>query len=209
MGPSLWFYQLLLSTLVLICLMIHVGWPNNPRATPRKPLKPAKPRRKRSEDSQPLTGLIHKPLCEACEQGADPRPQAPGAPPPVMVFTQGRRRTIDTQQHCCPEPDCSYHCWLGRGNIRAKGHPGGQPWRQLQCVSCHGYFSETHGTIGSVLKVETTASRRGLTTVNTEDCGRSRAASLHMWNTTCHSMTWVALPSPGPLRRCRKITFPN
>src|SRR5207244_5968213 len=26
-------------------------------------------------------------------------------------------------------------------------HPGGQPWRQLQCVSCQGYFSETHGTI--------------------------------------------------------------
>jgi IS1 family transposase len=27
------------------------------------------------------------------------------------------------------------------------GHPGGQPWRQLQCVSCQGYFSETHGTM--------------------------------------------------------------
>jgi hypothetical protein len=27
------------------------------------------------------------------------------------------------------------------------GHPGGQPWRQLQCVSFHGYFSEAHGTI--------------------------------------------------------------
>jgi hypothetical protein len=26
-------------------------------------------------------------------------------------------------------------------------HPSGQPWRQLQCVSCHGYFYETHGTI--------------------------------------------------------------
>src|SRR5262249_19584868 len=25
--------------------------------------------------------------------------------------------------------------------------PGGQPRRQLQCVSCQGYFSETHGTI--------------------------------------------------------------
>ena len=50
-------------------------------------------------------------------------------------------------QHFCPAPDCSYHGWLGRGNIRANGHPGGQPWRQLQCVSCHGYFYETHGTI--------------------------------------------------------------
>jgi IS1 family transposase/transposase-like protein len=147
MVPNVLFYQLLLSLLVLICLMIHVWWPNNPRATPHEPLKPAKPRRKRSEDLHPFTGLIHKPLCEACEQGADPRPKAPGAPPPVLVFTQGRRRTIDTQQHFCPEPDCSYHGWLGRGNLRANGHPGGQHWRQLQCVSCHGYFYETHGTI--------------------------------------------------------------
>src|SRR5262245_22632297 len=99
MVPNLLFYQLLLSTLVLICLMIHVCWPNNTRASPHKPLKPAKPRRKRSEASQPFTRLIHRPLCEAYEQGADPRPKAPGAPPPVMVFTQGRCRTIDTQQH--------------------------------------------------------------------------------------------------------------
>src|SRR5207245_1849884 len=27
------------------------------------------------------------------------------------------------------------------------GHPGGQPWRQLQCVSYDGYFYETHGTL--------------------------------------------------------------
>ena len=27
------------------------------------------------------------------------------------------------------------------------GHPCSQPWRQLQCVSCEGYFLETHGTI--------------------------------------------------------------
>jgi transposase-like protein len=72
---------------------------------------------------------------------------APGAPPPVMSFTRGRRRTVDTQQQFCPEPDCSYYGWLARGNIRANGHPGGQAWRQLQCVSCHGYFSETHGTL--------------------------------------------------------------
>ena len=33
------------------------------------------------------------------------------------------------------------------GNIRSNGHPGGQPWRQLQWVSCGGYFYETHGTL--------------------------------------------------------------
>jgi len=90
---------------------------------------------------------MHKPLCEACERGADVRPQAPGEPPPIITFTRGRRRTVDTQLPFCPAPNCSYHGWLGRGNLHANGHPGGQPWRQLQCVSCEGYFSETHGTI--------------------------------------------------------------
>jgi IS1 family transposase len=65
----------------------------------------------------------------------------------VVTFTRGRRRTVDTHAHFCPDADCSYHGWLGRGNIRSNGHPSGQPWRQLQCVSCHGYFYETHGTL--------------------------------------------------------------
>ena len=65
----------------------------------------------------------------------------------MITFTRGRRRTVDTHAHFCPDHDCSYHGWLGRGNIRSNGHPGGHPWRQLQCVSCHGYFSETHGTL--------------------------------------------------------------
>jgi hypothetical protein len=64
-----------------------------------------------------------------------------------MTFTRGRQRTVDTCSHFCPAPDYAYHGWLGRGNIRAKRHPGGQPWRQLQCVSGHGYFSETYSTL--------------------------------------------------------------
>jgi hypothetical protein len=50
-------------------------------------------------------------------------------------------------EHFCPDHDCAYYGCLGRGNLRANGHPGGQPWRQLQCVSWHGYFCETHGTL--------------------------------------------------------------
>jgi IS1 family transposase len=65
----------------------------------------------------------------------------------VILFNRGRKRTVDTSGHFCPDPDCLYRGWLGRGNIRANGHPGGQPWRQFQCVSCRGFFYETHGTI--------------------------------------------------------------
>jgi IS1 family transposase len=49
--------------------------------------------------------------------------------------------------HFCPDPDCAYRGWLGRGNIRSNGHPSGQTWRQLECVSCEGYFYETADTI--------------------------------------------------------------
>jgi len=54
---------------------------------------------------------------------------------------------VDTQQQFCPNQDCSYYGWPGRGNSRANGHPGGKPWRQLQCSVCEGYFQETHGTL--------------------------------------------------------------
>ena len=86
-------------------------------------------------------GYIPKPLCEACKTAPDTRPQAPGSPPPVMTCRRGRKRAVDTSGQFCPDHDGTYHGWLGRGNIRANGHPGGQPWRQLQCVSCEGYFS--------------------------------------------------------------------
>jgi IS1 family transposase len=147
MAPHLVFYQLLLVALVLICLLMHVWWPDHPRPSPQTLLKPDKPRRQRSKAPKPFTGFIHKPLCAACEQGADSRSKAPGSPPPLLTFPRGRRRTVDTHKHFCPAPGCSYRGWLGRGNIRANGHPGGKAWRQLQCVSCRGYFYETHGTI--------------------------------------------------------------
>jgi hypothetical protein len=145
MVSTLLFYQLLLVALVLICLLVYVAWPDDPPRAPIPPPQPHQRRRRRVEEPKPFPG--HKPLCAACEQAADAQPKAPGLPPPIIRCTRGLRRTVDTHAHFCPEPACSYHGWLGRGNIRSNGHPGGQPWLQLQCVSCQGYFSETHGTI--------------------------------------------------------------
>jgi hypothetical protein len=141
------FYQLLLIALVLMCLLVHVGLPNDPPLVPKTPLEPQSCRRRRTKEPKPFAGLIHQPLCEACEQGTDTRPQAPGSPPPAITFTRGRKRSVDTHAHFCPDPDCSYYGRLGWGNLRANGHPGGQSWRQCQCVSCRGYFYESHGTI--------------------------------------------------------------
>lgn len=141
------FYQLLLVALVFISLLLHGRWNDHPPRVPHPLPAPALPRRRRAKTPKPFAGLIHKPLCEACEQGADERPKAPSSPPSMITFSRGRRRTVDTHMHFCPHDGCDYRGWLGRGNIRANGHPGGQPWRQLQCVSCQGYFSETHSTI--------------------------------------------------------------
>src|SRR5262249_16556671 len=75
----------------------------------------------------------------------------PGAPrrarPEPMPPTHRRPRTIDTSQHFCPHGGCRYRGWLGRGNLRANGHPHGGPWRQFQCTACEGDFPEHHGTL--------------------------------------------------------------
>jgi IS1 family transposase len=103
------------------------------------------PRAKR--DPKPFAGLTQKPDCPACEQEAGLHlSAAPSAPPPRMIFTRGRHRHVDTTGHFCPYATCSYHGQVGFGNLRANGHPNGRRWRQLVCLSCHGYFLETHGT---------------------------------------------------------------
>jgi transposase-like protein/IS1 family transposase len=146
MITELLFYTLLLFALMWLYLMLHMLWPTERAAPCSTASKPTLPRCQHSKEPKPFLGLIHRPICAACEHAADDRPQAPSSPPPVLAFTRGRKRTINTQEQFCPDPDCAYSGWTGRGNIRSNGHPGGKPWRQLQCVSCHGYFQETHGT---------------------------------------------------------------
>ncbi len=101
MAPHCLFYQLLLVALIVLCLLMHVCWPDKPAAASQLSLEPNKRHRKRSKESKPFTGLIHQPLCEACKQGTDPRPKAAlGSPPPIMTFSRGRRHTVDTHAYC-------------------------------------------------------------------------------------------------------------
>src|SRR5712691_27197 len=146
MVSHLFFYQLMFLGLLWLCIMLHYAWPNECTGGDQRPSQPLPPPRQRSRDLKPFPGLTHKPHCEACAQAAVPRPQAPCAPPPRIVSTRGRPRHVDTSSHFCPQPPCAYWGWVGRGNISANGHPNGGPWRQLHCISCGGYFQETHGT---------------------------------------------------------------
>ena len=147
MIPSLFFYQLTILGLLWLCVMLHSAWPSQCAAVQGTPVKPIKPRRQRSKEPTPFAGLTHKPPCVLCEHEAThPKPPPPVPPAPVIV-TKRRPRPVDTSMHFCPHPGCDYRGWLGRGNLRANGHPSGGPWRQWHCTGCDGSFLETHGTL--------------------------------------------------------------
>jgi len=131
MGHDLFFHVLLLLGLLCLCRLLDWVWtwgrPTTGQATPALSL----PFTQRSKAPKPFPELTHKPRCDACEHAAESRQQVPSALPPRLTYTQGRRRAIDTQPQRCPAYDCAYYGGVGRGNIRANGHPGGSPWRQL------------------------------------------------------------------------------
>src|SRR5882724_524403 len=146
MVTDLFVSQLVLITLVWLCLMLHWTWRSDLATCPPTPERiPPGPKRKR--ERKPFAGLTKKPHCAACAHASDLRPEASCPPPPRIVPTRGRRRQVDTSTHFCPNPDCAYRGWVGWGNIRANGHPNGGSCRQLLCVVCRRYFLETLGTI--------------------------------------------------------------
>lgn len=146
MIPHPFFYQLALIALVWLFLMLQYAWPSQ-RTPCQSPPTPPTPPRKRPREPKVFAGLTHKPLCAACEQIAThPTLPPPERPAPMPLSTRWPRR-VDTSMHFCPHSGCDYRGWLGLNNLRANGHPSGGPWRQFQCLGCHGYFLETHGTL--------------------------------------------------------------
>src|SRR5262245_37920365 len=150
------FYPFVCALLMVLMLLIARFW----RVDKPAPAVPKPPRRKR--EPKPFAGYTCKPECELCEQGVEsprqrpdePPRQRPDEPPPRMSFTRSRRRIVDTTGHFCPQPDCAYRGWVDWGNLRAHGHPNGRQSRQLVCLSCHGYFLETYGTLFHAKQVD-------------------------------------------------------
>jgi hypothetical protein len=122
MGHDSLFDALLMLAWLWLCMLGWWTWRHGRPAPLQAAPTPAKPIKKRAKESTPFTGLIHKPLCEACEHAVALRLQASYAPPPLLMFPPGRRRTVNTQLHFCPEHQCTYYGWPGRGSIRANGH---------------------------------------------------------------------------------------
>jgi IS1 family transposase/transposase-like protein len=144
MVDDLLFHELLLLGLLWLCVILYWVGLRRQAVTDQARGHPAKRATRRSQDSKPFPGLTTKPRCGACEPGPGEPP--PTAPPPRLYFPSGRPRTVATHHYFCPEPTCRYYGWVGRGNIRANGHPNGGSWRQLYCMACRGYFLETSGT---------------------------------------------------------------
>jgi hypothetical protein len=147
MIPHLVYYQLAIIILLWLCIMLPHLWPSSSGGASNTPTSPIQPRRRRSREPKPFAGLTQKPHCALCEQQTtDSTPVTPPRPDP-MAPTNRRPRTVDTSMHFCPYSDCDYRGWLGLGNLRANGHPGGGPWRQFHCTACDGFFPEHHSTI--------------------------------------------------------------
>src|SRR5712691_1107787 len=108
MVSDLFFYELLLLGLLWLCVMLYYAGPSDRSAGDQRTSKPIPPPHKRSSDPKPFPGLTRKPSCAACEQTHAYAPQPPGGPPPRIVPTRGRPRQVDTSQHCCPSPACTY-----------------------------------------------------------------------------------------------------
>ena len=138
------FYQLAFFVLVWLFVMLHLTWSKSGGTI--QPV-PAKPRRRRTNEPKPFAGLTQKPHCALCEQETGKSAPAPPLRPDPMPEANRRPRTVNTARHFCPHLGCDYRGWLGLNNLRANGHPNGGPWRQFHCISCQGYFLETHGTI--------------------------------------------------------------
>lgn len=103
MRSDLVVYLVVGIVLILLILLPRWLWRRGQRA-------PTVPKRTRAQrEPKPFAGYTRKPACELCDQGMDSQPQAPGAPPPRMSFTRGRRRHIDTTGHFCPQATWSYH----------------------------------------------------------------------------------------------------
>src|SRR5215470_272033 len=144
MVHDLLFYELLLAVLLWLGVHAYMHWQRG--LATKQP--PAQRTTRAPQAPKPFAGLTQKPHCAACEQGPERADQLPPSPPPLLVPKRGRPRMVrDTSGHYCPQKTCAYYGWAGQGNLRANGHPSGGPWRQFQCVACHTYFLETHGTL--------------------------------------------------------------
>ena len=126
MVSPLFFSQLVVFTLLWLVALVHLTRPTRPVTAPATPTEEPKPLTStppRAQEPTPCEGLTHKPPCALCERETASPPAPPPLPPAPITPTNRRPRQVDTSRHFCPQVGCAYRGWLGRGNLRANGHP--------------------------------------------------------------------------------------
>src|SRR5262245_32197564 len=131
MIPTLFCYQVVLVGLVWLFFLLYWLGSTDPSVRGQTIAKPTLLRCKHPRERPPFMGLTRKPHCAACAQEAmRPKPPPP-IPPDPLPATHRRPRTVDTSMHYCPQSNCTYHGWVGMGNLRANGHPNSGQERQF------------------------------------------------------------------------------
>ncbi len=123
-----------------------------------------------------------------------------------MPFPKRRPRQVDTSMHCWPPAHWADRGGVGRGHLRANGHPNGGPWRPCHCTSCGGYVCETHGTLGHSKRVSIEVIVRVIAGL-AEGLGiRSPARGVEVDPNPV--LGWV-VEAADQLRPCSKDCWPN
>jgi hypothetical protein len=120
MVHDLLFYEFLLGRLLWLGVQTSWRW----RGSPATKRPPAQQPQRSPKTRTTFGGLTIRPYCAACEQGQEHGDPPPLSPPPVITAKRGRPRSVDTQTQYCPQNLGVYYGWVGRGHIRASGHPG-------------------------------------------------------------------------------------
>lgn len=132
MMSQLFFYQLVLITLVRLFILLHLAGLNRAASSPQRPVEsePIKSKGNRSAEPKRFPGLTQKPPCPRCTSDAEVVMASTPVRPEPMAPTNRRPPSVDTLMHFCPHDGCAYRGWRGLGNLRANGHPSGGPSSQ-------------------------------------------------------------------------------
>jgi len=100
------------------------------KAQQRRP----KAKKRKKKGVKEFQGVTRKPVCASCE-GAEVLPASLPIAPPLISPKRAQRRSVDTALQYCPEEECRYYGWIGRGNISSNGHPFDKPFVRLRKFS--------------------------------------------------------------------------
>ena len=120
MMPPLFFDQLVLIALVWLFMLLYLAELNRAVSSPQRPVEPEpiKSKRKRVPEPKPFPGLTQQPPCPRCKSESEVVVAPTPMQPEPMAPTTRRSRCVDTSRYFCPQDDCAYRGWLGRGTLR-------------------------------------------------------------------------------------------